>query len=502
MRNPARLAAQLSGRPLLMRDASLPALARQLGVSGEERGSPVANFFGRARRAFASRGESVPMTEPGASSPRWVGAPDHIGYGWVLKDGVAILEIEGPLMAEGFGWDDCWYHGYDTLRTAYEEMSADARVGAIWEVVRSPGGVVDSGLPELAAFKRGIRAAAGGKPIHSFLRDGYSAAYWVPSSSDRIDAARESGCGSIGAVVGWCGMAGMLEKDGLEYRAFKFGARKTDASPFEPLSETAAASLQAEIDQCGRWFVADVIAGRSSLTEEKILSLEAGCFFGDSDDPALSGHAHGLVDHVLTERESFAAIRELAQARLSTGANPAPATPAAPAANKETDMRRSAVLAAAKKAGFSAADQRKLSAALPDDDKPEDEAEDGDDAKDEAEDGDDTENEAADDKPEDEAEDEAEDGEVDAKVAKAVLNLPEAKGREGLAQALAFTPGMTAARAGRLLSSAPKGSGKGQLASVLAGSERLGGDAAAPGSKAPASASSTWARNREAARRK
>jgi ClpP class serine protease len=492
MRNPARLAAALSGRPLLMREAAVPALARMLGVEAGERGSRFTNFVGRTRRLFSGREDQEARTEPLALAPRWVGEPDATGFGWVLKDGVGILEIDGPLMAEGFGWGETWYHGYDTLHRAYEEMFADARVGAIFEMVRSPGGVVDAGLPELAQFKRDNRDAAGGKPIHAFLRDGYSAAYWEPSASDRIIAARESGVGSIGAVVTWCGMAGSLEKEGLEIRAFTFGKRKADASPFAPLSETAEASLQAEIDQCGRWFVADVLAGRPNLTEAAVLATEAGCFFGDSDNPELSGLHHGLVDEISTERLAFAAIRDLAAARLSFS----PAPNRAPLATKDTDMKRSAVLAAAQKAGLSKDQIKKLGAELPEDDAP---AAD-DDNEDEASNDEDAEGEASTDG--DSAEGDEEDGgEVDAKVAKVILASPEAKGREALAQALAFTPGMTAARAGRLLSAAPKGAGKGQLASVLAGSHRLGPDAETGKDKGPASASATWAKNRAAAKR-
>lgn len=464
MRNPARLAAQLSGRPLLMREASLPALARQLGIVEGEKASPLATFFGRARRALASRHDATEMVEPSATAPRWVGDPDHLGFGWVLKDGVGILEIEGPLMAEGFGWDGCWYHGYDTLRTAYEEMAADGRVGAIWEVIRSPGGVVDSGLPELAALKRSMRATAGGKPIHSFLRDGFSAAYWVPSASDRIDAARESGVGSIGAVVGWCGMAGMLEKEGFEYRAFKFGARKTDGSPFEPLSDTAAASLQAEIDQCGRWFVADVVAGRPNLTEEAVLATEAGCFFGDSDDPELSGRAKGLVDQILTERESFAAIRELAQTRLAAGASPSPA-PAVTAPTQETEMKRAQVLAAAKKAGLSDPDLRKLSAELPDDDAPADEAE-----------GEEDEVTSSEGEGDQEPTAEGEDGGEGESEAQRISGSPEAKTHPGLALA-AISTGQSFAQFQANVKSAGAG-GRNQLASTMAGSPRLGADAA------------------------
>ncbi|MFN7110317.1 MAG: S49 family peptidase [Brevundimonas sp.] len=432
MRNPAQLAAALSGRPLLMREASVPALARELGVAGGERGSPLTAFIGRARRAIAGRGDMEMRTEPLASSPRFVGEPDATGFGWVLKDGVGILEIEGPLMAEGFGWGDTWYHGYDTLHVAYEEMIADARVGAIWEILRSPGGVVDHGLPELAALKREHRAANGGKPIHSFIRDGYSAAYWDASSSDHITAARESGVGSIGAVVTHCDFSGAFAKDGIVITPFKFGKRKTDGSWMEPLSETASATLQAEIDQCGRWFVSDVLEGRPNLTEEAVLATEAGCYFGDSDDPELSGLAKGLIDTVATERTAFATIRELARERLaSSAAGPAPSA-SKPASIQESEMKRSAVLAAAKKAGLKENDIKALSDALPKaeegDDKPSDKDDDEEDKPaDEAEsEGDDT----SDDKDGDKSDDDKSEGE-----ASAIAASPEAKKHPALALA-------------------------------------------------------------------
>lgn len=480
MRNPARLAAALSGRPLLLRESSVPALVQMLGLQEGERGSPMATFFGRARRALAQRGDAdKPRTAPDARAPRWVGEPDALGFGWVLKDGVGVIEIDGPLLAEGCGWGDTWYHGYDTLRVAYEEMLADARVGAIWEVVRSPGGVVDAGLPELAALKRENRAAAGGKPIHAFLRDGYSAAYWEPSAADHIDAARESGVGSIGAVVTWCGMAGMLENEGLEIRAFKFGARKTDGSAFEPLSDTAEASLQAEIDQCGRWFVADVLAGRPNLTEEAVLATEAGCFFGDSDDPALSGLAHGLVDAIRSERDSFAAVRELAQARL-TGAAPAQppsattepsvtAPEAAPAAQQETEMKRSAVIAAAEKAGLDKEAIRKLTAELPEDDKTDDEA---------AEDEDGEEPEASGDEKDEETAEAAPEGEDEAAK---ISNSKEARANPSMALS-AIAQGLTYAQFKGMAATAPAANrAPNRLEDAMRGAKRLGGDAAGKG---------------------
>lgn len=489
MRNPARLAADLSGRPLLLREASVPALAQLLGIQSAEERS-FAGWLGRARRALAHRGEDVSVTEPACYAPRWLGEPDATGMGWTLKDGVGCLLIDSCLMAEGFGYGDCWYHGYDTLLTAYEEMIADARVRAIFEVVDSPGGIVDAGLPELAAFKRANRQAAGGKPIVTFARNAFSAAYWIPASSDRIVAARESGVGSIGAVVGWCGLAGALEKEGIEYRAFKFGKRKTDGSPFEGLSETAAETLQAEIDQCGRWFVADVLAGRPQLSEGEVLATEAACYFAQADDAAMSGIDLKLVDEISTERKAFAALRD----QIAGGGPRSPAAPAAPAAVQEKDMKRSAVLAAAQKAGLNKSQIRKLEAELPDEGETDDDEDGADTSAETEEDDASAETEDEDQASTESGNDEEEEGDVDAKVAKAVLGLPEAKGREQLAQELAFTPGMTTAKAQRLLAAAPKG-GKGQLASTLSGSPRLGPDGDGKADAKPRSARDQFQRN-------
>lgn len=472
MRNPAQLAAALSGRPLLMREASVPALARQLGIEAGERGSPMAQFFGRARRALASGGDQKPRTEPLATAPRFVGEPDAIGRGWVLKDGVGVLEIEGPLFAEGFGWGDTWYHGYDTLYDAYEEMFADARVGAIWEIVRSPGGVVDAGLPELAALKREHRAANGGKPVHAFLRDGYSAAYWEPSAADHIVAARESGVGSIGAVVTHCDFSGAFAKDGIVITPFKFGKRKTDGSWLEPLSETASASLQSEIDQCGEWFVADVLLGRPNLTEEAVLATEAGCYFGDSDNPDLSGLAKGLIDEVATERTAFAAVRELARERLASSA----AGPAPSASTQESEMKRSAVLAAAKKAGLKENDIKALSEALPKAEAADDAPSDKDDDEDDDEDGDDKPDDTAgSDAGGDDSEDA--DGDDEAKgEAAAIAASAEAKTHPALALA-AIRSGQTLAQFKASAGAAPPVRAS-RLDQVMASANRLKPDAA------------------------
>lgn len=441
MRNPALLAAELTGRPLLMLEASVLPYAQMLGVAASgERRSGLAAFIGGARKLFAAEGEveaDAIVSGPEASLPMWMGEPDAVGFGWVLKDGIAVLTIEGPLMENGFGWGDCWYHGYDTLLMAFEEMAADANVLAIMGRVRTNGGIAAPGLPQLAKFIRGARAKAGGKPIWFYCDRAYSAGYWVVSSGDYVVAPREGGIGSLGAVITHCEASKGLKDDGITVTKFKFGLKKTDGAFDEPLSETAKTDMTADAQQCGRWFVADVLAGRENLTEEVVIGTEAGCFFGDSDDPAYSALKVGLIDAVMTEREAFAALKAAISAPQSPPATGQPA-PVAQSQHQETEMKRSQVLAGLKKAGLSAEQIRQTMAELPSE-------EDGD--EEEGEGGDDAEAGAGDD----------DDGpEADAKVAQAVLALPEAVGRTKLANKLAFQPGMTVATAKDLLASAGK----------------------------------------------
>lgn len=483
MRNLAVLAARLAGRPLLMRDeASVLSYARLAGVEAEpERRSGWAGLLGRGRKVAASIEDGEPMAAPVAWLPDWMGDCDAQGYGWSMKAGVAVIRVDGPLLAEGFGYGDHWYHGYDTLRDSVEDaQTAGARAIAVR--INSPGGVCASGLPELSDYIRTIRSAAGGIPIWAICEGAYSAAYWLASACDVIVCMKEGGAGSIGAVVTHCDMSGMLSKDGIVMTHVQFGPHKTDFSSLKPLSEDAQKRLQAEIDQWGRWFVAAVHAGRPTLAPEVILATGARCYFGDSDVAELSALKTGLVDRVMTEREAFAALETL------VATSTPPAAPAASAPLKEKHMKRSTLAAVLDDPKLSA-DQKvgRLNAIRADegDDAPEDDVEDG-------EKDDPAEAEAGD--------DDGEDDKIDAKVAKSILASPHAKGRENLAQNLAFEPGMTLEKAETLLKSAGKGGG---LASRMEGRDPAvtpGGGK--PSGSAPVLDSSAIYAKRAAAQRK
>lgn len=494
MTHPTRLLARYAQRPLLMRAEEAATYARQLqaldGRAFERPAGPFAFLrraaqLGRARPvASLDEVEEAAERTPSAYAPRWLerrfGAPDdESDLGWSLKDGVALFCVDTPLVEEGFSFCGDWYHGYDTISEACSEMANDARVRAIHFRLDSPGGVAGEGLPALADQLRGMREAAGGKPIWVHAKMACSAAYWMASSCDRINAHPFGLVGSIGAVLVLSEVSRHLEQEGVTVNAIQFGAKKTDGAWWKPLSDSARADLQSEIDELGHAFVDDVTAGRASLTTDAILAQEAGCFLAENRDASRSGLALGLVDDLMDESAAFAALRDHVAGSPS---RQSPAAPAAHAADQEMDMNRSQVSAAARAAGFSSADIRRLEASLP---AAEDDVEDegpADEEEAEVPEEDDTSAQDPDDEPEaaNAEEDESEATAPSAATSQAILALAEAKGREAQARTLAFTPGMTTASAKAILAAGPKGS---RLSERMSGRDpnlTPGGGAAAP----------------------
>lgn len=471
-------AANILHRPQLIREADAPYWAGRLLNLDPRAAQRRSNPLGLVSRLASMMGRPVAMeddedegegrkqpTRPVAYQPRWLGDIDGEGeMGWTLKDGVALLNIDTPLVENGFGFCGTWFHGYDSIQAAFEEMDGDSRVKAIFVRWDTPGGVVAPGIYDLTAALQARRAEAkeGAKPTWSYCDMACSAGYWLPAQTDHLAAPKVGMIGSIGAVLTHVSYAGMLEKDGIKVTPIHFGKFKTEGSPYADLSEESLAHLQAEIDELGEDFVAAVAAGRGAkLTAEQARASEARVFLGDHRIPEESALARGFVDAILPQPEAFAALRDIA---AKSGGNPIPTrvgATAAPAASTETAMQTREQRIAAVMAGKTSAktDSEKLDEIR----KILDEQDDAD-AADEDGDGEEDSEDAPAAEGENEEETSARAGKdkpvatIDPAVAQAILALPEAKGREGLAQRLAFKPGMTVAEAKADLAAAPRAS--------------------------------------------
>lgn len=329
MSNAALLASRYARRPLLIEPNAARELLRHIAASdprgmqresrleaalrviGLGRGRPAAQdaFDDAAEDRAASAAGPL---RPGAYTPLWAqqayGEPIDEGFGWALFEGVACMEVATAISDRGEYYCGTWFHGYDTILAAQREALADSRVKALWIRMFSPGGVVAGGLYELSAFMRGARAAAGGKPIHVFADMACSAAYWIAGQADRVTAPKVGLVGSIGAVLIHEDWSGADAKAGVVVTPIQFGAEKTAGASWAPLSASARADLQAEIDQCGRDFVGEVVAGRPKLTSEALIDTEARVFMADHADPARSGLEIGFIDAIASEQESFAEL--------------------------------------------------------------------------------------------------------------------------------------------------------------------------------------------------
>ncbi|MDR7232288.1 ClpP class serine protease [Caulobacter sp. BE264] len=326
MTNAALLATRYARRPLLLEPAAALRLAEQLRtIDGRAFSRPgrlgafmrqVGLAFGGRDGASAARIQAMedddyapppPLEERLAYSPRWAGEVDDRGYCWALKDGIALMQCDTPLVERGEEFCGVVYHGYDTLKAAIADAIADQRVRGLFIRMSSPGGVVAGGLAALAKFMREVRATgnAAGKPIHVHADMACSAAYWISAQADRITAPKVGLVGSIGAVLVHESYEEALKEYGLEVTAIQFGAQKTAGNWWSKLTPEAKADLQAEIDQVGRDFVADVNLGRPILTQEALIGTEARVFLGEHDEAARSGLALGFVDAIRSEEEAF-----------------------------------------------------------------------------------------------------------------------------------------------------------------------------------------------------
>lgn len=495
MSNLTSLATRHAGRPLLLTPRAAFELANRVRAVDHDAVVKPGRFSALVRKLAGVGRQPVAMDDAEdytparletrlAYAPLYAGEPDDYGFCWTLKDSVALMQIDKPLLDRGEIFCGEVYHGYDTILQGLREANEDDRVRAIFIREATPGGVVASGLPALAEYMRENSARGGGKPIHIYADMACSAGYWIASGADKIVAGRVGLVGSIGAVIVHENWSAALEKAGVEITPIQFGEAKTDGAWWAALSDRARADLQAEIDQCGRDFVADVIAGRPQLSAEEVLATQAAVFMGNHDDPTRSALGLKLIDAIASEEAAFAELRDqVAGSKPSTvpgstasagsARDRASASPAKEAfvANKPKaggkPSVRTALATAQAAARKAAAEVQRLKAEAAEDDADDVEAEDeGDDADIPKEDG-------ADDVDDVEADDQADD-DAEQTEAEKIAGSPEAATNPKAATA-AISAGLTYAQF-RKTSAAFAGGGQRQLEATLKGSPRLGAD--------------------------
>lgn len=263
------LAARLYGTPLLVARSKLDVI---LGALGPRLAGQSISFDGDA----ASTGDVV-----------------------VTPDGIAIVPVIGTLLARsGYLGAASGLTAYSDIAETIEAAATDPGIRAILLDVDSSGGEV-GGLFDLVDHIQAIRSQCG-KPIWAVADEAaLSAAYAIACTADRLYVTQTGEVGSIGVVAVHRDESGADAQAGLAWSFVHAGACKVDGNPHQPLSDSARAALQADVDALYGKFTT-LVAERRRLSPDAVRATEAVVYRGDQ------AVAAGLADKVGTLRVALA----------------------------------------------------------------------------------------------------------------------------------------------------------------------------------------------------
>jgi signal peptide peptidase SppA len=187
-----------------------------------------------------------------------------------VSEGIAILNLNGPMMKHAPSMS-----GGCSSVVARRQIGLalnDPNIKGILLRIESPGGTV-SGTKELADT---IAKAKQSKPVWAFCNDlTASAAYWVASQCDRIEANPTSLVGSIGTYMVVADSSKAAEKAGIEVHVVRAGAFKGTGTPGTEITDEQLADMDKTVSGLNQFFLQAVESGRS-LSREQVITLADG----------------------------------------------------------------------------------------------------------------------------------------------------------------------------------------------------------------------------------
>lgn len=213
-----------------------------------------------------------------------------------VRDGVAILPVEGPLFRRANLMTD--YSGatsYDTLARDFAQAMADPNVQGVILSIDSPGGEVN-GASEFAAM-----VAAADKPVWAYVGGTVaSAAYWIASAADKIVSADTAMAGSIGVQMGY------TVKDGKAgEKAYRFVSSQSPMKNADPGTDAGAAQIQANVDALASVFIETVARNRHTTVDAVLESFGRGAVF-----VAAEAQKRGMIDSIGTFESTLEAMKQ------------------------------------------------------------------------------------------------------------------------------------------------------------------------------------------------
>jgi protease-4 len=177
---------------------------------------------------------------------------------------VAAIRIDGVIT------ESAWH--VRTLR----ELLADNSVAGVLLRIDSPGGAV---APSQELYNAVAAYKNAGKPlVVSMGNVAASGGYYVAAPAHKIFASPGTLTGSIGVIFTLPIYQDLAKKVGVDFRVLKAGDLKDMGSPYRPMTEIEAQTLQSLLDDTHEQFISDVADGRGAEPED-IKTLADGRIF-------------------------------------------------------------------------------------------------------------------------------------------------------------------------------------------------------------------------------
>lgn len=254
-----------------------------------------------------------------------------------VKDGVAVLCIEGPLEHKGIGfWQD-----YESLVDDFASLCDDGSVRCIVLKFDSPGGEV-SGLYETVAIMQDMKSKAG-KPVIGYVDEAcYSAAYALACVCDEVYLPESGGVGSVGVITAMTDMTEAAKKAGVRVEVIASGSKKADGHPYVPLTEGAIKRTQKTVDRLAASFFGIVSEARG-MRVEAIQALNAGIYMGqEAVDVGLANGVMSIQDCLTLCSQQFSGFKSSKNATQKKEDEPMAGILAAAKAIKDAEQKLAA----------------------------------------------------------------------------------------------------------------------------------------------------------------
>lgn len=195
----------------------------------------------------------------------------------VKGSGIGIVEVKGVILDP-----------QETVKQLHD-FGRDDDVKAVVLRVDSPGGVVG---PSQEIYQEVKKLAVRKKVVVSMGSVAASGGYYIAAPASLIYANPGTITGSIGVLMKFSNVEGLMDKIGMKAFTLKTGKFKDSGSPVRSMTEEERALLQGVIDSTHGQFVKAVSEGRK-LPVEQVRAIADGRIF--SGEQALAAR---LVDRL------------------------------------------------------------------------------------------------------------------------------------------------------------------------------------------------------------